>query len=65
MQQKYGQAGLAVLEEWLSLLQQLQNQAVQAQLRGVNDFFNRRIRWVDDIRVWGRGLLGYALGGTG
>lgn len=53
MQQKYGQAGLAVLEEWLALLQQLQNQAVQAQLRGVNDFFNRRIRWVDDIRVWG------------
>lgn len=53
MQQQYGQAGLAVLEEWLGLLQQLQNQAVQAQLRGVNDFFNRRIRWVDDIHVWG------------
>lgn len=53
MQQQYGQAGLSVLEEWLALLQQLQNQGVQAQLRGVNDFFNRRIRWVDDIRVWG------------
>ena len=53
MQQKYGQVGLAVLEEWLALLQQLQNQNVQAKLRGVNDFFNRRIRWVDDIRIWG------------
>jgi predicted transglutaminase-like cysteine proteinase len=53
MQRQYGQAGLAILEEWLALLQQLQNQAVQTQLRGVNDFFNRRIRWVDDIRVWG------------
>lgn len=53
MQQQYGQPGLAVLEEWLALLQQLRNQDVQAKLRGVNDFFNRRIRWVDDIRVWG------------
>lgn len=54
MQQQYGQAGLAILEEWLALLQQLQNQDVQAKLRGVNDFFNRRIRWVDDIQVWGQ-----------
>lgn len=54
MQQLYGQAGLAVLEEWFNLLEQLQNQDVQAQLRGVNDFFNRRVRWVDDIEVWGQ-----------
>lgn len=52
MQQLYGQPGLSVLEDWFSLLQQLQNQDVQAKLRGVNDFFNRRIRWVDDIQVW-------------
>lgn len=54
MQQQYGSRGLATLEEWFSLLQQLQNQGVQAKLRGVNDFFNRRIRWVDDLRVWGQ-----------
>lgn len=54
MQQQYGQAGLSVLEEWFNLLQQLQNQDVQAKLRGVNDFFNRRIRWIDDIQVWGQ-----------
>lgn len=53
MQQQYGQAGLAILEEWFALLQQLQDQDIQAKLRGVNDFFNRRIRWVDDIQVWG------------
>ena len=53
MQQQYGQAGLATLEEWFALLQQLQNQDIQTKLRGVNDFFNRRIRWVDDIQVWG------------
>ncbi|MFB9865817.1 transglutaminase-like cysteine peptidase [Vreelandella sulfidaeris] len=54
MQQLYGQPGLAVLEEWFALLQQLQLQDVQSQLRGVNDFFNRRIRWVDDVTVWGQ-----------
>ncbi|MGP9664614.1 transglutaminase-like cysteine peptidase [Halomonas sp. AOP22-C1-8] len=53
MQQAYGQAGLAVLEEWFALLERLRGQDVQMQLREVNDFFNRRIRWVDDIVVWG------------
>jgi predicted transglutaminase-like cysteine proteinase len=53
MQQLYGQGGLNVLEEWFALLERLHGQDVQAQLRDVNDFFNRRIRWVEDIRVWG------------
>lgn len=53
MQQAYGQAGLAVLEEWFAMLERLRGQDVQMQLREVNDFFNRRIRWVDDIVVWG------------
>lgn len=53
MQQAYGQAGLAVLEEWFAMLERLRNQDVQMQLREVNDFFNRRIRWVDDMVVWG------------
>ena len=53
MQQAYGQAGLAVLEEWFAMLERLHDQEVQTQLREVNDFFNRRIHWVDDIVVWG------------
>mgnify|MGYP005818513685 FL=1 len=53
MQQLYGQGGLNVLEEWFALLERLRGQDVQAQLRDVNDFFNRRVRWVEDIRVWG------------
>lgn len=52
MQQAYGQSGLAVLEEWLAMLGRLRGQDLQMQLREVNDFFNRRIRWVDDIVVW-------------
>ncbi|MBP5980689.1 MAG: transglutaminase-like cysteine peptidase [Halomonas sp.] len=53
MQQAYGQSGLAVLEEWFAMLERLRGQDVQMQLREVNDFFNRRIRWVDDMVVWG------------
>ncbi|WP_404471187.1 transglutaminase-like cysteine peptidase [Vreelandella venusta] len=52
MQQQYGQTGLTVLEAWFSLLDRLRGQDVQRQLREVNDFFNRQIRWVDDINVW-------------
>jgi predicted transglutaminase-like cysteine proteinase len=54
MQQQYGQSGLAVLEEWFALLERLRGQEVQMQLREVNDFFNRRVRWIDDIHVWGQ-----------
>ena len=54
MQQQYGQSGLAVLEEWFAMLERLRGQAIQTQLRDVNDFINRRIRWVDDIQVWGQ-----------
>ncbi|XUO88092.1 transglutaminase-like cysteine peptidase [Halomonas sp. KM072] len=54
MQRLYGQSGMNVLEEWFSLLDRLQGQDIQTQLRDVNDFFNRRIRWVDDIQAWGQ-----------
>ena len=53
MQRQYGQQGLRVLEEWFSLLDRLSGADLQTQLREVNDFFNRRVRWVDDIDNWG------------
>lgn len=54
MQQQYGTSGLAVLEAWFELLERLRRQDIQTQLRDVNDFFNRRIRWVEDIYNWGQ-----------
>lgn len=54
MQRLYGQQGLNILEEWFRLLDQLRTAPLQSQLREVNNFFNRRIRWVDDIDNWGR-----------
>lgn len=53
MQRLYGQQGLAVLEEWFSLLDRLRGADLQTRLREVNTFFNRRVRWVDDIDNWG------------
>ena len=37
MQRLYGQSGMNVLEEWFSLLDRLQGQDIQTQLRDVND----------------------------
>jgi predicted transglutaminase-like cysteine proteinase len=44
---------MAVLEDWLALLDRLAGADLRTQLREVNDFFNRRVRWVDDIVAWG------------
>ncbi|WP_447529277.1 transglutaminase-like cysteine peptidase [Vreelandella sp. TE19] len=49
----YGQSGVSVLEGWFALLERAANRDIQTQLREVNDFFNRNIRWVDDIVTWG------------
>ncbi|MDN3521039.1 transglutaminase-like cysteine peptidase [Halomonas ramblicola] len=54
MQRQYGQRGLAVLEEWFELLERLRDADLRRRLEGVNDFFNRRVRWIDDIRAWGQ-----------
>lgn len=54
MQRLYGQSGLSVLEEWFALLDRLAGAALQTQLRDVNDFFNRRVRWLDDSVIWGQ-----------
>ncbi|WP_299236831.1 transglutaminase-like cysteine peptidase [uncultured Halomonas sp.] len=54
MRNRYGDRGSTMLEEWFALLERLANQPLQTQLRDTNDFFNRRIRWLDDIDIWGQ-----------
>ena len=51
MRQQYGEDGVSVLEEWLAMLDELRGADVDAQLRGVNDFVNRRVRWLEDPSV--------------
>ncbi|MGM0782867.1 MAG: transglutaminase-like cysteine peptidase [Pseudomonadota bacterium] len=54
MQRLYGSRGLNTLEEWFSLLDRLDGADLNTQLREVNDFFNSRVRWLDDIDIWGQ-----------
>ncbi|SEK32929.1 transglutaminase-like cysteine peptidase [Halomonas daqiaonensis] len=54
MQAQYGASGLASLEAWFALLERLRPAGLETRLREVNDFFNRRIRWLDDIDIWGQ-----------
>lgn len=51
--ERYGEEAGRSIKAWQGLLQNLQGQPIDTQLSGVNDFFNRRIAFVDDIDVWG------------
>lgn len=50
--EKYGGSGERSLLEWREMLQQAAPLSEADKLRRVNDFFNRRIRFQDDIVVW-------------
>lgn len=52
--QRYGEPGTASVRAWRDLLAQAANQPDAAKLRLVNEFFNRRVRFGDDIDIWGQ-----------
>ena len=51
--QRYGNAGAASVVAWRDMLARSAAQPEAAKLRIVNDFFNRKIRFDDDSKVWG------------
>ncbi|WP_245703894.1 transglutaminase-like cysteine peptidase [Modicisalibacter muralis] len=52
MTERYGHQGAQTLDAWLNLLRKLEGRDIADQLKGVNDFFNRRVRWLDDSQIW-------------
>jgi predicted transglutaminase-like cysteine proteinase len=50
--QRYGAGGAGAIREWRALLSALRGQNEADQLRRVNDFVNRRIRFAEDLAVW-------------
>lgn len=52
--QKFSQDRLAVFEEWQKTLVGAKNAREPEKLRLINDFFNHRIAFEDDISVWGQ-----------
>lgn len=50
--QRYGESATASVRAWRELNMQAANQPDEAKLRLVNDFFNRRVRFMDDVDIW-------------
>lgn len=49
---RFGQAPLALFADWRALLSDGQELGEKEKLRRVNDFFNQRIAFDDDISIW-------------
>ena len=54
-QQRYGARGGAVVGDWMNALSVFQGESEEQRLRDVNEYFNRRLRFVDDQTLWGQG----------
>ncbi|WIM06809.1 MAG: transglutaminase-like cysteine peptidase [Candidatus Nitricoxidivorans perseverans] len=52
--QRFGPAAVASFRDWRRLLDEAPALSVPDKLRRVNEFFNRRILFLDDIKVWGQ-----------
>jgi predicted transglutaminase-like cysteine proteinase len=53
LSQRFGPAAVASLRDWQKLLQESAEQPAAVKLTRVNDFFNRRIRFGEDLEIWG------------
>lgn len=51
---RFGQNQLPLLREWQTVVSEGQRLSEQEKLKRVNDFFNRRIAFDDDMSVWGQ-----------
>lgn len=51
---RFGDERLALLTDWQNTLALADNTGESEKLRRVNDFFNRRLAFDDDISVWGQ-----------
>ncbi|MFK5951371.1 MAG: transglutaminase-like cysteine peptidase [Methylococcales bacterium] len=51
---KYGPEAATRVEQWQKLMQTAKSLPEQQKLQRVNDFFNQRINFVDDIWLWGK-----------
>lgn len=51
--QRYGSAGAEAVRAWRRLLLDLQEEGEAVKIRRVNEFFNRRVVFAEDIQIWG------------
>lgn len=51
---RHGQQTQQTVERWRDLMESVRNAPVTEKVSRVNDFFNRRITFNDDIAIWGK-----------
>lgn len=54
LSQRFGAPAAGAFADWQTLLKQGAEQPEPAKLKLVNDFFNRRIKFQEDVTVWGK-----------
>jgi len=52
--QRYGQQTADMVAQWRDMITDIQGLPEEQKLAKVNDFFNSRIRWVQDPQAWGQ-----------
>lgn len=50
---RFGARGQAAVRDWRQLMSTLGGRSESDQLKQINDYFNRRIRFASDLEVWG------------
>jgi predicted transglutaminase-like cysteine proteinase len=53
-QQRYGARAKTLLDRWYQVMQSTAGVSDEEKIRKVNEFFNRRVQFVDDIEAWGK-----------
>jgi predicted transglutaminase-like cysteine proteinase len=51
---KYGAGAMANFNAWQSMMDAVKEKSPEDKLKRVNEFFNRRITWGDDQKIWGQ-----------
>lgn len=54
MQKRFGDDGVALLQAWNRVMLEQEQADERQQLEQINSFFNRNIRYSDDIDLWGQ-----------
>lgn len=53
-QARYGPSGVLAVNQWQEVLAGAKSLPETEQITRINDFFNRRITFLDDIEIWGK-----------
>ncbi|WP_153117844.1 transglutaminase-like cysteine peptidase [Rhodocyclus tenuis] len=52
VQQRHGSKGVAVVRDWNHVLEVFRSGSEQQKLRDINEYFNRKLRFEDDQKLW-------------